>query len=192
VFANVLLGISQGLTWSVSVIMKIDLVGARQRGLAMGLNEFAGYFAMAGSALATGWLAVSYGPRPEPFYLGVLYVALGLVLSIFVVRETRPFVALESRLNTVGDGPTESQRVLFNRVTWADRDLSSVTQIFTGWWSEHVGRKPLIVSGMLVQAVGIVGSPALRVTPNMSAAASHIAVGTPSRQAPRTDPGGRD
>src|SRR4030095_5846066 len=93
--ANVLLGVSQGLTWSTTVIMKIDLVGPRQRGLAMGLNEFSGYFAVAGSALATGWLAAHYGLRPQPFYLGVVYVALGLSLSALVVRETRHHVAHE-------------------------------------------------------------------------------------------------
>src|SRR5687767_5274710 len=81
-FANVLLGVSQGLTWSTTVIMKIDLAGAKNRGLAMGLNEFAGYFAVAGSALATGWIAARYGLRPEPFYLGVGFVALGLGLSV--------------------------------------------------------------------------------------------------------------
>ena len=86
--ANVLLGISQGLTWSTTVIMKIDLVGPRQRGLAMGLNEFAGYFALAASALATGWVAVAYGLRPQPFYLGVVFVVAGLALSVLVVRET--------------------------------------------------------------------------------------------------------
>ena len=88
VAANVLLGVSQGLTWSTTVIMKIDLVGPRQRGLAMGLNEFAGYFAVAGSALATGWLAAAYGLRPEPFYLGVAYAVAGLLLSSVAVRET--------------------------------------------------------------------------------------------------------
>ena len=72
--ANVLLGISQGLTWSTTVIMKIDLVGSRQRGLAMGLNEFAGYVAVAASAIATGWIAVRYGLRPQPFYLGYGFV----------------------------------------------------------------------------------------------------------------------
>ena len=77
-FANLLLGISQGLTWSTTVIMKIDLVGPRQRGLAMGLNEFAGYLAVAASALATGWIAARYGIRPQPFYLGVVFVAVGL------------------------------------------------------------------------------------------------------------------
>ncbi|MCA1585158.1 MAG: MFS transporter, partial [Acidobacteria bacterium] len=80
-FANLLLGISQGLTWSTTVIMKIDLVGPAQRGLAMGLNEFAGYLAVAASALATGWIAAHYGLRPQPFYLGVVFVGVGLALS---------------------------------------------------------------------------------------------------------------
>ncbi len=79
--ANVLLGISQGLTWSITVIMKIDLVGAARRGLAMGFNEFAGYLALAASALATGWIAAAYGLRPHPFYLGVVFVAVGFTLS---------------------------------------------------------------------------------------------------------------
>ena len=87
--ANALLGVSQGLTWSTTVIMKIDLVGPQQRGLAMGLNEFAGYLAVAASALATGWLAAAYGLRPQPFYLGVVFVAhRALALSVLVVRET--------------------------------------------------------------------------------------------------------
>src|SRR5262245_10417562 len=85
--ANVLLGISQGLTWSTTVIMKIDLVGPRQRGLAMGLNEFAGYIAVAGSALATGWIAARYSIRPQPFYLGVGFVVAGFLLSASLVRE---------------------------------------------------------------------------------------------------------
>ena len=97
VAANVLLGISQGLTWSTTVIMKIDLVGPKRRGLAMGLNEFSGYFAVAGSALATGWIAAHYGLRPAPFSLGVVYVAAGLLLSLFAVRETRFHVAHEIR-----------------------------------------------------------------------------------------------
>lgn len=93
IVANVLLGASQGLTWSTTVIMKIDLVGPAQRGLAMGLNEFAGYFAVAASALATGWLAQTYGLRPEPFYLGVVYVLAGAAISAFAVRETHHHVA---------------------------------------------------------------------------------------------------
>lgn len=98
-FANLLLGASQGLTWSTTVIMKIDLAGTKNRGLAMGLNEFAGYFAVAGSALLTGWIAARYGLRPEPFYLGVGFVAVGLGLSAFVVRETKHHVARESKLH---------------------------------------------------------------------------------------------
>ncbi|MGZ8379134.1 MAG: MFS transporter, partial [Gemmatirosa sp.] len=88
VAANVLLGINQGLAWSMAVIMKIDLVGPRQRGLAMGLNEFAGYLAVALSALATGGLASRYGLRPEPFYLGIAVAAAGLALSVLFVRDT--------------------------------------------------------------------------------------------------------
>jgi len=126
VFANVLLGISQGLTWSVTVIMKIDLAGPRSRGLATGLNEFAGYVAVAGSALATAWVATSYGLRPEPFYLGVLFVACGLLLSVLVVRETRDHAAHESRL--IGDSAAPSQREVFWRTTLKDRNLSSVSQ----------------------------------------------------------------
>jgi MFS family permease len=96
VAANVLLGVSQGLTWSTTVIMKIDLVGPRGRGLAMGLNESSGYLAVAVTALVTGYLASEYGLRPEPFYVGVAYAALGLGLSTLAVRETRDFATLEA------------------------------------------------------------------------------------------------
>jgi MFS family permease len=127
--ANALLGVSQGLTWSTTVIMKIDLAGPRKRGLAMGLNEFAGYFAVAGSALATGLIADRYGLRPEPFYLGVAYVALGLLLSVLAVRETRDHVALEAKLHAeppTDDMPTPRQ--VFWQTTLFDRNLSSVSQ----------------------------------------------------------------
>lgn len=126
--ANVLLGASQGLTWSATVIMKIDLVGPRQRGLAMGLNEFAGYFAVAASALATGWLASHYGLRPQPFYLGVVYVSAGLLLSVVLVRETRQHVTHEMQMH--GE-PAEvpSQREIFLRTSVKDRNLSSVSQV---------------------------------------------------------------
>ncbi|WP_436499639.1 MFS transporter [Actinokineospora sp. HUAS TT18] len=96
VAANVLLGINQGLTWSTTVIMKIDLAGPSRRGLAMGLNEAAGYIAVAATALATGYLAARYGLRPAPFLLGLSYVALGLGLSAFFVRETRDHARLEA------------------------------------------------------------------------------------------------
>lgn len=127
--ANVLLGVSQGLTWSTTVIMKIDLVGPKQRGLAMGLNEFAGYFAVAISALATGWLADHFGLRPEPFYLGVAYVVLGLFLSVLAVRETRHHVAHEVRALHAGDETQPpSQGEIFRRTSLTDRNLSSVSQ----------------------------------------------------------------
>ena len=127
--ANLLLGISQGLTWSTTVIMKIDLVGPKQRGLAMGLTEFAGYVAVAASALATGWIATRYGVRPQPFYLGVVFVVVGLALSALLVRDTRHHVALESALLT-GPPPdgTPTPREIFWRTTWFDRTLSSVSQ----------------------------------------------------------------
>ncbi len=127
--ANVLLGISQGLTWSTTVIMKIDLVGSGQRGLAMGLNVFAGYVALAASALATGWIAARYGLRPQPFYLGVGFAGIGLALSALLVRETRHHVSHESAL--VGTLPPEdvpTPRQVFWRTTLVDANLSSVCQ----------------------------------------------------------------
>ena len=127
--ANVLLGISQGLTWSTTVIMKIDLVGPTERGLAMGLNEFAGYVAVAASALATGWIAARYGLRPQPFYLGVGFAIVGLVLSALLVRDTRHHVAHESAL--LGTLPPEgipTPREVFWRTTLFDANLSSVSQ----------------------------------------------------------------
>jgi MFS family permease len=200
-FANLLLGVSQGLTWSTTVIMKIDLVGPRQRGLAMGLNEFAGYVAVAASALATGWVAARYGVRPQPFYLGVGFVVVGLALSTFLVRETRHHVSHESAL--VGTLPPQgvpTPRQVFWRTTLLDTNLASVSQaglvnnlndgmawglfplvfaaagmnlaqvgmlaavypatwgvvqLATGALSDRTGRKPLIVGGMWIQAVGI-------------------------------------
>lgn len=126
--ANVLLGISQGLTWSTTVIMKIDLAGPGKRGLAMGLNEFAGYFAVAMSALATGFIAAEVGLRPEPFYLGLGYVGVGTLLSVFAVRETHHHAAHESKL--AGDGPDAglSPREVLMRTSLLDRDLSAVSQ----------------------------------------------------------------
>ena len=127
VAANLFLGASQGLTWSTAVIMKIDLAGPRSRGLAMGLNEFAGYFAVALAAWATGFIAASYGLRPEPFYLGVAFVAIGLALSIFAVRETHGHAHHEASLQA-GEAPTLTQGEVFRRTTWRDRNLSSATQ----------------------------------------------------------------
>jgi MFS family permease len=125
---NALLGISQGLTWSTTVIMKIDLVGPERRGLAMGLNEFAGYLALAASALATGWIAVHAGLRPEPFYLGILFVVAGLALSVLTIRETTSHVMLESTLRATGPTEAIAPRQVFWRTTVRDRNLSSISQ----------------------------------------------------------------
>jgi MFS family permease len=128
--ANVLLGISQGFTWSTTVIMKIDLVGASRRGLAMGFNEFAGYVALAGAALLTGWIAARTGLRPAPFYPGILFVALGLGLSVALVRETSSHVAVESAQGASND-PTSTSAAggVFWRTTWTDRNLSTISQV---------------------------------------------------------------
>ncbi|MFO0739662.1 MAG: MFS transporter [Labilithrix sp.] len=125
--ANVLLGVSQGLTWSTTVIMKVDLSGPKNRGLAMGLNEFAGYFAVASSALATGYVASAYGLRPQPFYLGIAFAVIGLFLSLVFVRETRHHVAMELSTATSSE-PLPSNAEIFARTTWRDPNLSSVTQ----------------------------------------------------------------
>jgi MFS family permease len=199
VAANVLLGASQGLTWSTTVIMKIDLVGPRQRGLAMGLNEFAGYLALGGSAFATGWIAAAYGLRPQPFYLGVVFAVLGLALSVFFVRDTAAHVVRESAL-TGSSRAAPSSRDVFWRTTLKEPNLSSISQaglvnnlndgmawgllpivftaagmslrqvavlaaiypmtwsigqLVTGAVSDRSGRRPLIVAGMWIQAIGI-------------------------------------
>jgi MFS family permease len=125
-FANALLGVSQGLTWSTTVIMKIDLVGPARRGLAMGLNECSGYVAVAAAAFATGLVAAREGLRPEPFYLGVVFVIAGLGLSM-LVRDTTPYAALESSRLGHADSALEPRDV-FWRTTFGDRNLSSVSQ----------------------------------------------------------------
>ena len=127
VAANVLLGANQGLTWSMTVLMKIDLVGPRQRGLATGLNEFAGYLAVGLTALATGYLASVYGLRPEPFYLGVAYVLLGLLISIFLVRDTGEHVRLEMESHSSEPDPLTFREV-FSRTTFKDRNLFAASQ----------------------------------------------------------------
>ncbi|WP_457654226.1 MFS transporter [Rhodocaloribacter sp.] len=204
VWANVLLGVNQGLAWSMTVIMKIDLVGARRRGLAMGLNEAAGYLAVSLAALASGYVAATYGLRPQPFYLGVVFALAGLALSLFAVRETRGHARHEAaswdaERETTGASPP-SFGTVFLRTSWRDRTLFGVSQaglvnnlndgmawglfplyfaaagrsldeigvlaalypavwglgqMGTGAWSDRIGRKPLIVAGMWVQAVGI-------------------------------------
>ncbi|MEX0646901.1 MAG: MFS transporter [Balneolaceae bacterium] len=124
VAANVLLGINQGLAWSANVIMKIDIAGEKDRGLAMGLNEFSGYLAVAVIAFLTGWVASEYGLRPYPFYVGIFMAALGLLMSIFLVRDTAPFVEHESR-NHKED---RVKKNLFWEVSFRDTNLRAISQ----------------------------------------------------------------
>ena len=131
VFANMLLGVNQGLTWSTTIIMKIDLVGPAKRGLAMGFNEAAGYVAVAATALATGWIASAHGLRPEPFFLGLAYAALGLGLSTLAVRETHGHARHEATNHTPTatghhDGLTTGE--IFRLTSFRDRALSSCSQ----------------------------------------------------------------
>jgi MFS family permease len=129
--ANVLLGVNQGLTWSTTVIMKIDLVGPERRGLAMGLNEAAGYVAVAVTALATGFIAEHAGLRPEPFYLGLAFAGLGLGLSVFFVRETQGYARYEARLHAARhDDDTDARTTgeVFWLTTFREKALSSCSQ----------------------------------------------------------------
>ncbi|MGH3520754.1 MAG: MFS transporter [Haloechinothrix sp.] len=131
VVANVLLGVNQGLTWSTTVIMKIDLAGPERRGLAMGLNEAAGYLAVAATALATGYLAASYGLRPAPFLLGLCFAALGLGLSAAVIRETRDHARLEAGTHPVREDGLHSEltdREVFAHTSLREPALSSASQ----------------------------------------------------------------
>jgi MFS family permease len=201
--ANVLLGINQGLTWSTTVIMKIDLVGPERRGFAMGLNEAAGYGAVAVTALATGYIAEHAGLRPEPFYLGLVFAGLGLALSALFVRETRGHARDEAAAHVArhnGDHDERSTGAVFALTSFRERALSScsqaglvntlndglawglfpiifaadglslgrigilaamypavwgIAQLYTGGLSDRIGRKPLIVGGMLLQAVAL-------------------------------------
>ena len=197
--ANVLLGVNQALAWSMTVVMKIDLVGPGRRGLALGLNEFAGYLAVGVTAWATGYIAGQYALRPEPFYLGILVAVLGFALSLAFVRETRGHAHLEA--STVGArAPMPSFRQIFlltsvghaslfavcqaglvnnlnDGMSWGIYPLFfaawglgverigvvkavypavwGVLQVVTGPLSDRLGRKGLIVGGMVVQAGGI-------------------------------------
>ncbi len=121
-FANVLLGINQGLAWSSTVVMKIDLVGERNRGFAMGLNEFAGYIALAATAFSTGWIAQEYGVRPYPFVIGIALAVIGFIASLFV-RDTKNHVTLESRSSQI-----PKLRNVFWETTWTHKNLGSITQ----------------------------------------------------------------
>lgn len=125
--ANVLLGASQGFAWSMTVIMKVDLVGPKGRGLAVGLNEFAGYFAVGLTAFLTGYLASRYGLRPIPIYLGIFYAAAGLILSILVVRDTREFVRLEAAGKST-EASSLSFRDVFLLTSIKDRNLFAASQ----------------------------------------------------------------
>ena len=127
VFANILLGINQGLCWSTTVIMKIDLVGPARRGLAMGLNEFAGYVAVSLAALASGYLAATYALRPEPFYLGLSFAIAGLLLSAVFVRDSGAHAREEARHIAASAVPLSFGHI-FALVSWRDRALSSVSQ----------------------------------------------------------------
>jgi MFS family permease len=131
VAANVVLGISQGLTWSITVVMKMDLVGPNRRGLAMGFNEAAGYLGVAGTALLTGYLAASYGLRPAPFLLGAAFIAVGLGLSLLAVRETHHHAKTEAARHVdahAGAGAALSTRDVFTLTSFRDRSLSAVSQ----------------------------------------------------------------
>jgi MFS family permease len=123
VAANILLGINQGLTWSSTVVMKIDLVGEKQRGLAMGLNEFAGYVSLSAVAFLTGWIAGKYGLRPYPFYVGVGTSFLGLFCSWLLVKDTKHHVAREATSSNL-----PLLKNIFWETTWKNKNLGSVTQ----------------------------------------------------------------
>jgi MFS family permease len=200
VAANLLLGVNQGLAWSMTVVMKIDLAGPRRRGLALGLNEAAGYLGVAFTAFLTGVLAASYAPRTIVWVGAALIVAGGLLVSVFAVRDTAPHVALEQQTHRV---VTRAHATLGAAFVWATvrdpilracsqaglvnnlndalvwglaplylvahgaslREIGVVAaaypvvwgagQLVTGWLSDHTGRKPLIASGMLVQAAAL-------------------------------------
>jgi MFS family permease len=132
VAANVLLGINQGLCWSTTVIMKIDLVGPARRGLAMGLNEFAGYVAVSLAALASGYLAATYALRPEPFYLGLGFSAAGLLLSVVFVRDSRAHAEQEARQQAPSGVPADVRKPSFREilalVSWKNRALFATSQ----------------------------------------------------------------
>jgi len=123
IFANILLGINQGLTWSSTIVMKIDLVGEKNRGLAMGLNESAGYLAVGVVAFLTGYIASHYGIRPYPFYLGIAFALFGLALSVFFVKDTIHHVNKERTTSSI-----EKLDNIFWSTTWKNKNLGSISQ----------------------------------------------------------------
>ena len=167
VLANILLGVQQGLCWSAAVIMKVDLAGPAGRGRATGMNEFAGYLAMALSTVASGWIAAQTALRPYPFYLGIVFAVSGLALSVFWVRETRRHAQLEA---TQHEAPGErlSFQAIFRRVSWQDRALFSLSQAgLVNNLNDVViwGLLPLLAlgAGMLVGQVAMLGGTYLAV-----------------------------
>jgi MFS family permease len=218
VAANLLLGVNQGLAWSMTVVMKIDLAGPRRRGLALGLNEAAGYLGVAAAAFATGAVATAVAPRTVVWVGAAAIVTVGLLVSVFAVRDTGSHVAYEQA--TYGDGRVPERRfwAAFRHATARDpilracnqaglvnnlndalawglaplylaahgagvREIALVAaaypvvwgagQLVTGWLSDHTGRKPLIVAGMLVQAaaLGLLVLGDAELTPSLAAAA---------------------
>ena len=133
IFANVLLGINQGLAWSMTVNMKIDLVGKERRGLALGLNEFAGYLSVAAVGFITGYLASTFGLKPYPFYIGIIFAILGLAISWVIVKDTRKFTILEIK-ETLESTNTKTKVgdlnfvEVFIQTSWKNRTLLSVSQ----------------------------------------------------------------
>jgi MFS family permease len=132
ILANVLLGINQGLAWSMTVNMKVDLVGKENRGLALGLNEFAGYISVAIIGFVTGYLAATYGLKPYPFYLGIVFGILGLAMSWIIVKDTRKFTLLEIKNQFASNDNTDKSDLAFKQVfiqtSWRDRTLLAVSQ----------------------------------------------------------------
>jgi MFS family permease len=198
--ANLLLGINQGLTWSMTVVMKVDLAGPRRRGLALGLNEAAGYIGVAATAFLSGALAATYAPRTVVWVGAGAIAVVGLLVSVFAVRDTGPQVTLEQEAHRGGSLPYANLRAAFVQASLRDPVLRvcsqaglvnnlndalawglaplylaahgagvraiavvaaayplvwGVGQLVTGWLSDYAGRKPLIVSGMLVQAAAL-------------------------------------
>ena len=127
IFANVLLGINQGLAWSMTVNMKIDLVGRKRRGLALGLNEFAGYVSVALVGFVTGYLAATFGLKPYPFYIGIAFALLGLLISFFVVKDTRKFTLLEIKEQEQEEEKKNNQDATIKTTITAKSNLSSST-----------------------------------------------------------------
>jgi MFS family permease len=136
IFANVLLGINQGLAWSMTVNMKIDLVGKKRRGLALGLNEFAGYVSVALVGFITGYLAATYGLKPYPFYLGIAFALLGLLISFFVVKDTRKFTLLEIKEQEQEEGTEDEAKS--KQYTASPSETTSFLQVFSiTSWKNH-------------------------------------------------------